>query len=547
MLKKSQKALMHLFSIVTILVGIFACIPFRVFVSGTAVEVFNKETIVKFIILPVIVILLTLYINLKKYKQINKDDERSKVLNIFSYLPIFVLIAGLSILLLHTLTFEYYPMKDVAQSVLLVFATVAFVASLCVLPLVSKLTVKLNKKENLILDVVVFASLVVVVLLTWKVLGEYAKCNYDGYVYGSSNTDPYLFVLFVGLFFALIFGLKKLFRLVKENETLIYARVLDEKALSNVIKNQYDLAYNDILDDFENYFENEEIDESEEEIVNNIDNVNDVNEEVVNEQPVKVAPIVNAASQQDNIVDTVDSVNNDAIDDLHELNQLLVETDNKNDERMQEQAENIKKQIEVEKSALALDRQALEEYRAQTMAEIQALQAQVDEINDANEEVVVEAKPVKQKVFKPTFEQVLAFAMSLQEESWKITNKINEETGTGTVKFVKGKINFLTLQNTTSDYRITFMATEKKWSTILTTVKGVTIPKNANNNKLLKFVNKGISETAVIKSFIRESVKGVNEEIARIEKEKAEEKLRKAEAKKLAKAEAKKAAEENNN
>ena len=116
----------------------------------------------------------------------------------------------------------------------------------------------------------------------------------------------------------------------------------------------------------------------------------------------------------------------------------------------------------------------------------------------------------------------------------KRTENIKEETGTGTIKFSKGKVQFLVLQNTTSDYRITFLATEKKWSTILTSIKGVSIPKNAKGNKWLKYVNKGIGEASVIKSFIREAVKGANEEIARIQKAKEEEKQRRAAAKKAA-------------
>ena len=51
-----------------------------------------------------------------------------------------------------------------------------------------------------------------------------------------------------------------------------------------------------------------------------------------------------------------------------------------------------------------------------------------------------------------------------------------------------------------------------------------------------------ITFNSVIKSFIRESVKGANEEIANILKAKEEEKQRRAEAKKLAK---KQAQEEN--
>ena len=125
---------------------------------------------------------------------------------------------------------------------------------------------------------------------------------------------------------------------------------------------------------------------------------------------------------------------------------------------------------------------------------------------------------------------------------WKYTDDdfsveyVFKENGTGTIKFSKGKTLFLILQSTSSDYRISFLATEKKWSTILTGVKGVSIPKNAKGDKWLKFVNKGIAEASVIKSFIRESVKGADEEIARIEAEKEAEKQRKLEAKNAPKA-----------
>ena len=45
----------------------------------------------------------------EKYKQIKNRQERSKVANIFSYLPVLVVIVGQLILLVHTLTFKLYP------------------------------------------------------------------------------------------------------------------------------------------------------------------------------------------------------------------------------------------------------------------------------------------------------------------------------------------------------------------------------------------------------------------------------------------------------
>lgn len=558
MLTKSQKVVMFVISLVTIIMGVITCIPFRTIAAeNTCIcSIFKVEAIVKFVVFPLIALAFTLYVNLKKYKQIYNREERSKVVNLLSYLPILVQVASVLVLLVHTLTFKHNPVSEVAHSILLVFGTCYLVAALCAIPLVSKLSVKLSRKKNIILDTSLVAILVCFMLVVWKVLSVYAKAGFEGYVYGASNNDPYLFVLYVILFFSFVFSISKLFKIVRTNETVVFAAILTDENLSEVIKEEYDKAYNDILDDFENYFENEIIEEVP--VIDEEDEVEEIEEEpaieeVHHEQVVQEVheEIVEEAHHEEVIeevakeeVETLAEKKVESLEDLHELNQLLEETDSMNDEKMAEQAENIKKQIEVEKNALAQERAELEDYRSRLMAEISALQEQVDEIEDSQVEVVDVKPAAKKKVFKPTFEQIVTFAKSLQDETWKITEKINPDTGTGTIKFTKEKVQFLVLQSTNSDYRITFMATEKKWSTILTSVKGVTIPKNAKANNLLKFVNKGIAETSVVKSFIRESVKGVNEEIARIEKAKAEEKLRKAEAKKAAKL-AEKAAEEN--
>ncbi len=530
MLSKAKKVVMYIIGFVTILLGVVTCIPFRVIATNADIEnIYLVEGIVKLVGFPLLAILLVIFPNILKYHQIQNYDERSKVVNVFCYLPIVILISSLLVLSLHTLTFEQYPTSDVAHSIMLVVICCYLVLSFLLLPFLSGLTMKLSRKYNYIIDAAVVLALVVFDLITWRILSTYASANFDGYVYGASQNDPYLFVLLVVLFFVVVIGTGKLIKLIKANETAVYASVLTENQIDDIIKEQYDRAYNDLLDDFEEHFENEVIDEDVEEEPEVQELVED---EVVEEKPEVQEPV------EDEVVEEV-------IEDLNDLSQLLEETDNVNDEKRVEQAEQIKAQIELEKNALVVERNELETYRTQMMAEIAALQAQVDEIEDSAEEKVEVAPVVKKKVFKPTFEQVVTFAKSLQEESWKVQEKINEENGNGTIKFSKGKIQFLILQKTNSDYRITFMVTEKKWSTIYTTVKGVSVPKNAKANNVLKYVNKGVAETSLIKSFIRESVKAVNAELDRIEKEKEEEKKRKAEAKKLAKQQAK-LAEDNN-
>lgn len=558
MLTKANKVVMYILSIVTIILGLVTAIPFRTLpFASNCPNILNVEFYVKFLVIPVYALGACVFPNIVKYKQIKNRLERSKVANILSYLPILVVIIGQLILLVHTLTFKYYPMSAGAHAVLLAICVCYLVFMICVLFAVNKITVSLSRKSNRIFDVIVGASLVIFILLSWRILDAYAA-SYgleEGYIYSQSNVDPYLFFLYIILLFVTVFYLKGIFKTIKANETLVYSQVLTNGQIDEIICEEYNHAYNDILQEFEEFFAEELLEDTEEveeqaeeaaeepaeEVVQEVEESAEEVAEEVEEPAEEVAQEVEEPAEetvQEEQAEDLSEIKVESLEDLNELNELLVQTDTKNDEKVAEQAENIKNQIEEEKNALVNERAELEAYRAAAQAELAALQAQLDEIEEAQEEVVEEAPVQKKKVFKPTFEQVVAFAKSLQEEDWKVTENIKEETGTGTIKFSKGKVQFLILQSTSSDYRITFLATEKKWSTILTGVKGVSIPKNAKGNKWLKYVNKGIGETSVIKSFIRESVKGANEEIANILKAKEEEKQRRAEAKKLAKQQA---------
>ena len=545
MLTKSNKVVMYILSIVTIILGLVTAIPFRTlpFANNWA-NVLSVEFLVKFIIIPILALGIVVYPNILKYKQIKAREERSKTVNVLSYLPVLMVIIGLLVLLVHTLTFDKYPMSAGAHAVLLGICTCYLVFMVCALFIVNKITVSLSRKSNYIFDVIVGTSLVIFVLLSWRILDAYAATYgiVDGYIYSEANYDPYLFALYVMLLFVTIFYIKGIVKTIKSNETLVYSSKLTNAQIDQIILEEFKNAYNDILDEFETYFTEQELEDSQEEqveqpeveeVVEVVEQVEEPQVEVVEEPQVEVV---------EDSQDELEDFKVESLEDLDKLNDLLVQTDNKNDEKVAEQAENIKNQIESEKNALTKERADLEAYRASATEEVAALLAKLEEIEDVEEEVVVEKATPKKKVFKPTFEQIVTFAKSLQEDDWKIAENI-KENGTGTIKFTKGKVQFLILQSTNSDYRITFLATEKKWSTILTGVKGVTIPKNAKGNKWLKYVNKGIGETAVIKSFIRESVKGANEEIANILKAKEEEKQRRAEAKKLAKEQ--KAQEEN--
>ena len=548
MLTKSNKVVMYILSILTIILGLVTAIPFRTLpFINTNENVLSVEFLIKFICIPVCVLGASIYPNIVKYKQIKNRVERSKVANVLSYLPILVYIIGLLVLVIHTLTFNLYPMSAGAHATLLAICVCYLVFMICIAFALNKIAMCLPRKSLKLFDVVVGASLVVFALLSWRILDSYAA-NYgvnDGYIYGASNYDPYLFFLYFILLFTAVFYLKGVFKVVKENEALVFSAELTNEQIDEIIVEEYNNAYNDILDEYEEYFTlvDEECAEPleeqvEESIEETLPQEEVVEEELALAQEDVVEEVVETNEQPEVVEETKEELADikvESLEDLNELNELLVQTDTKNDEKVAEQAENIKNQIENEKNALVKEREELEAYREAATNEIALLQAELDAILGQQEEVEEVAPVKKEKVFKPTFEQVVTFAKSLQEDDWKVAENIKEETGCGTIKFTKGKVQFLILQKTNSDYRITFLATEKKWSDILTGVKGVTIPKNAKGNKWLKFVNKGVVEASLIKSFIRESVKGANEEIKNILKAKEEEKQRKAAAKKAAK------------
>ena len=252
-----------------------------------------------------------------KYKQIKNREERSKVANILSYLPVLVVIVGLLVLVVHTLTFEKYPMSAGAHSTLLAICVCYLVFMICVLFVVNRVTVSLSRKSNYVFDVIVGASLVVFVLLSWRILDSYAA-SYglaDGYLYGESNFDPYLFFLYIVLLFVTVFYLKGLFKIIQENETLVYSSVLTNEQNDEIICEEYNHAYNDILNEFEGYFAEEVLVEEPEEGVEE-----QVSEEAVEEiQEEQVSEEVVEEAEDD--VESVDDLSEIKVESLEDLNE----------------------------------------------------------------------------------------------------------------------------------------------------------------------------------------------------------------------------------
>lgn len=524
MLTKSQKVVMYIIGCVTIVLGIITCIPFRTltFINSNA-NIFVIENVLKFIVFPIVTLGLVVYPNILKYKQINANEERSKTINVLSYLPILVLISSLLVFVLHTLTFKYYPTAVSTHNVLVAMITIYLVMLICAMFCYDKITMMYKKNGNIIIDVITGALLVVFAVLSYSIIRPY--CNlYKGeedFIFTASNYDPYLLGLYIYLIIFTGIYLWKLIRLINTEETLVCITNPSASDTEKMIGDAYDAAYNDVLDDLLNEYE-----------------------EFFSKGVEEIAPVEKTKEEEIKEVEYSEKKRT-ALQELEQLNSYLGETDSKNTEEIAAKAEEIRSQIEREKNSLDGERAELEELREKYSNEVATLQEQVDKIEEEmqpQEEEPVEVVE-KRKVLKPTCDQMVAFAETLREEDWQEKGEIKD--GIGQIRYFKGKLLFLIIQGTKNDYRITFLTTEKKWPVLLTSVKGINVPKNAKGNKWLKFVNKGISETGVVKGLIRESIKGANEEIEMIKKAKEEAKTRKL-AERKAQREAEKAAKQQN-
>ena len=258
MLTKSQKVASCIIGVLALIIGIVSAIPFRTLTSNA--DILTIEYIVKFIVFPIIVLISMAYPLVIKYKQLKEGVERSRTANWLSFLPAVVYILGVLLFALHTLTFKLHPMTDVAHNILIVITVAYIVAVVVAIPVVEKVEMRLPKKGTYILDICIEVLVVIFALISFRVAKTYAVnyASYDsGFLYGAKNYDPYLFVLYVLLFFVAVYFLTKLFKLVKADETVVYAVKLTDEEVDQLILEEYDNAYNDILDEFEDYFDKE--------------------------------------------------------------------------------------------------------------------------------------------------------------------------------------------------------------------------------------------------------------------------------------------------
>lgn len=258
MLSKGQKVYMYISAILSMLIGIVVFVPFRTLPFLCKMEnvesIMKAEMLIKFAILPIIIIALSAYANVKKYRELQECLDRSKIVNIMSYFPIVSYLSAILVFVIHTLAYSYEPLGldpwCVVMVLLILYLTFLIVGFHCF----SNVLFKLNIVAIAIIDVVILAVTACFVVVAWRVDVSYLEVfkNDTNFV---GHGDPILFFLYIVAVISFIIIAARLVVIFKKNNRSIYVgEDAFERDYNRIVKREYNRAYNDIMDDFEIYF-----------------------------------------------------------------------------------------------------------------------------------------------------------------------------------------------------------------------------------------------------------------------------------------------------
>lgn len=504
MLSKGQKVLMFILGIVGLIIGVIVAVPFRSIPKLNEIENIFKVEIVLKIILGVVAVAIAIYPLIKKYRLIYNYRENSKIVIVMSYFPMMIYIMGSIINILHLACFDYTSVglySGISEKILGIFIAelIAYMIFVIYATLqMYKPIMKMNQKGNIILDAIIFAFVLVFVILNWRVGTTYSQ-NYQQFEEYRSG-DPIFFFILLFLIVGFGLALHGLIKMFKKDQVLVY--YADGEAYAQEVKQkEYNRAYNDTLDDFELYFDDNYEDYQNITVTKHTETETyeeDIEPIQMETSPEEDAPILMVEPTLEEI-DTTDS---------EEVKQLIFEK--------AQVEENIAKKKE-EGSILSQKQSELDEKRM----ELRNLRAKYDEAFaelQAMKEQLVEEEPEntapvkKMKKIVPSFDKMVEYAKSFSNhEGFKFVSNPKGNL----LKFYIGKKMFLVMQSTNNDYRISFITTATKFVDYLKSRPGELIaPTNLKDNYWVRLTNKGKEEAKFMRKVIKESVQVAEQQIA---------------------------------
>ena len=412
MLSKAQKNWMIAIGIVSLVLGLIVALPFRSIPGlNNGENIFVVESVLK-LILGVVAILLAIYPAIKKYQQLYNYREVSKLTLVMAYFPIVIYIIATIINIIQTLSFDYVSagvgsvlsekMLGVVVSALVAY----FVFAVYALLRAYKIMMRFDMKDNIILDVVIFLFIVCFILLEWRINAVYGKAYGDIAEYKLGNS--LIFFVYILLVIAFCLTLRWIIRTFKKDEQLIHY-VGGEGYVYEIKQKEHHRAYNDILDDFEMYFDEnsddysklqiEEVtgEESHEEEVQTVEVQDEYEDEEEDNQEVFVAE------------PTLEEINTTDSEEVKSLNSEKAEI-----AKVVAEKHAMLNEIEAKQAALEEAKAELRKQRADyeaLLAEVQAMKLESVEVETP--EVAAPAKKTKKIV--PSFEKMVEYANSFSD------------------------------------------------------------------------------------------------------------------------------------
>lgn len=258
MLFKWQKIRMYSIGLLSLLLALAVIVPYRAF--WPKANLFTLEFIIKLLIIPVIVILISIEPTIFKYRQVARYREQSKIISVMSYFPIVCYLLGLLVHSVYSLMKGADPFLDHglgmgAHSLWLVIMIATIVFLLVAFPFFHRFEMQLDTKEHIIFDVCLFVIVVFFIVLSHRINIIY-RDYFALYVPRTGNMGE-IELFFIFLLYVLFFGisLAKIGTLIRENEVLISLNPKDYDVNKERVRMaEFNRAYNEILTRFEQQF-----------------------------------------------------------------------------------------------------------------------------------------------------------------------------------------------------------------------------------------------------------------------------------------------------
>ncbi len=541
---RSQKFIMFCIGFLALVLGAVVLVPFKSIYKGD--DVLLIEALSKLIAIPILIILLSIYPNKLKYIQVKGYREQSRIVSVLSYFPAVVYLGSIMIESLYLLT-QGYVLRDAAPfglsswNLWFVALLVSFVLIICAYSVLPKYEMQLNVSEHVILDVCIFIVVLCFGFMYYIILSNTNEIFLEAGTVG----DKFLLVVYLAGIIGFVGLCGFLRNTIQRDEVNINIRMNDLDAKSFVARvAEYNRAYNDIMDNFENYFSEsgslsvnieeevqEELQETaveaelieapvEEQLVEETPvEENPVEEAPVEETPVEETPVEEAPAEENQVEEA--PVEETASNEQLEPEIVVVQT---------EELEEILTQI-VEKSAQAALLEA--EIEQIKQEKIEAEQERLAEEAAKQQEREIAARLAEEKALKnkaemqPSFKKLVSHAKSLSDIN------VIEDDAKNQFRFLYGKKAFLVLTDTPKDYRLVFMVDPAKvveWWNLNPEIR----PRSNKKDNWFKLTNKGSFTEEMLFDIIESSRAFVIAETERLAAEKAK---AKEEAKAKAKAE----------